>query len=284
MKKIIALLLSGLLCFSLCACGNDSNSTNEDPTKEKTKLIETTPDLDLDSMWLTAEGNQALATQTYNKRMYKVKVTVMNISNNYFEYSYRDNFGRIRRIQVYMPTEILATLKNGAHITVLGEFSLLSSISAQITDAFVVDSSNIGEKSFDEATIQEAIANFKPFNSKGNIDWNAGSAPFFVDNRLYFKELTEENFLDVMKGEWYAKQYVTSRRSEYKIIFTSVSTADVSENDGDVYEWTYRLNGNSIKFPSGAGKFYEARMVSDNLVVFYADTIDYVPYWILYKK
>lgn len=284
MKKLLALLLAVILCFALVACGGNSGSKKEDPIAEQTKLIETTSELNLDSMWLTAEGNQARASQIYTGNMYKVKVRVMNISNNYFEYSYIDAFGRSRRIQVYMPIEILATLNNGDHIMVLGKFNLLSSSSAQITDAFVVDSSNIGTKDFDEATIQEAIANFKPFNSKGNIDWNSGSAPFFVDNRLYFKELNEEIFLNTMTGEWYAREYISSRESEYKIVFTSDSTADVSKNDGDVYEWKYSWNGNTIKFPSGASKYYEARMVSDNLIVFYAETIDYVPYWILYKK
>ena len=69
----------------------------------------------------------------------------------------------------------------------------------------------------------------------------------------------------------------------WTVTFTSDSTADVIKGDGDVYEWEYSFSGGYIKFPVKDSNSLEVRKVSDNLIVFYANTVDYVPYWILYR-
>ena len=137
-------------------------------------------------------------------------------------------------------------------------------------------------QTFDDETVQNAIDNYSP-NNAGKIDWGKGSCPFFIDNRLYFEELTADTFLNEMEGEWFGKEYSAAEKTR-QIVFTSDSTADVSENGGKVYEWKYSFVGNLLKFPESASKNYEVRKVSDRLVVFYAETVDFVPYWILYKE
>lgn len=283
MKKILSVILVLVICLSLCSCGG-RNDDIQDDENSLAESIASAPFLDLDLMFNTIDSNEAQAKLNYNERMFKVKVTVMNIGTDSFEYRYRNYRGETKCFVVYMPTEFLATLSNGSHIIVFGKLILSNGSYPVLRDAILVDESNIGEKTFDKQTIQEAIANFKPFNSKGNIDWNAGSAPFFVENRLYFKKLTSETFLDEMSGEWTGKYYL-ERNDEYHITFTSDSTADVSIDDKEAIEWKYTFNGDMIKFPNNSSvEPREIRKVSDDLFVIYAYTVDYVPYWILYKE
>ncbi len=282
MKKFIVLLLAVLLCFSLCACGEKNDDTQNDKGSS-TESISSAPFLDLDLMYNIIETNEAQANLNYNKKMFKVKVTVMNIGTDRFSYRYKNYRGETKSFDVHMPMDVLATLSNGSHIIVYGKL-ILSGSYASLHDAILVDESNIGEQSFDDSIIQDAIANFKPFNSDGNIDWNAGSAPFFVENRLYFEKLTSETFLNEMSGEWKGKYY-SERNTEYHITFTSDSTASVSKDDKEASEWSYTFSGDMINFPNNSSvEAREVRKVSDKLVVIYADTIDYVPYWILYKE
>lgn len=282
MKKILSFILAFAMCLSLCACG-EKNDTAQKDKGSSTESISSAPFLDLDLMYNTIETNEAQANLNYNKKMFKVKVTAMNIGTNRFSYRYSNYRGEIKNFDVLMPTEVLATLNNGSHIIVYGKL-ILSGSYASLHNAILVDESNIGEKAFDEQTIQDAIANFKPFNRNGNIDWNAGSAPFFVENRLYFEKLTSETFLNEMSGEWKGKYY-SEENTEYLIIFTSDSTASVSKNGKTASEWSYTFSGDMIKFPNNSSvEAREVRKVSDKLIVIYAETIDYVPYWILYKE
>lgn len=293
MKKIISILLALLMCLSLCACGgkdepiqqesssNGTEDTTNVPEYSEEELVASTPFLNLDEMWNTIDTNQAKAKLTYDQKMFQVNVTVLNISTNYFDYMFKYNDGVMKSFKVFMPTETLATLTNNSHITVLGKL-VISGSSAYLEDAFVVDSSNVEQKSFDDETIQKAIDDYN-LNNSGKIDWNKGSGPFFIDNRLYFEELTADTFLKEMEGEWFGKEYSNARTTR-QIVFTSDSTADVSTNGGKVYEWKYSFVGNLLKFPEAASEPYEVRKVSDRLIVFYADTMGYVPYWILYKE
>ena len=87
-----------------------------------------------------------------------------------------------------------------------------------------------------------------------------------------------------MSGEWKGKYY-SEENTEYLIIFTSDSTASVSKNGKTASEWSYTFSGDMIKFPNNSSvEAREVRKVSDKLIVIYAETIDYVPYWILYKE
>lgn len=292
MRRIMALILALVMCMSLCACGGKDEPTQQEgastvaeditvPEYSKEELVASTPFLDLDEMWITIDTNQAKAKLTYDQKMFQVKVTVLNIGTDYFDYIFKYNDGITKSFKVYIPTEELATLTNNSHITVLGKL-VISGSSAYLKDAFVVEDSIVEKQTFDDETVQNAIDNYDP-NNAGKIDWEKGSCPFFIDNRMSFEELTADTFLKEMEGEWFGKEYSAATKTR-QIVFTSNSTADVSENGGTVYEWKYSFVGNLLKFPEAASKTYEVRKVSDRLVVFYAETVDYVPYWILYKE
>ncbi len=282
MKKVISLLLVLACCLSLCACG-EKNDTTQNDTDSISDSIASASFLDLDLMYNTIQTNQAQAKMQYDGKMFKVKVTVMNIGTNNFTYSFKNYRGETKNFDIFMPTEVLATLSNGSHIIVFGEL-VLNGSSANLQDAIVVDESNIGEKTFDEQTIKAAIENFDPHNSSGNIDWGDDSSAFFIDNRLYFEKITLATFYTEMSGEWKGKYY-TERNTEYLINFTSNSTAEVSKNGEEASEWNYTFSGGMIKFPNNSAiKPREVRKVSDNVIVIYEYTTDYVPYWILYKE
>ena len=120
---------------------------------------------------------------------------------------------------------------------VLGKL-VISGSSAYLEDAFVVDDSMVETQTFDDETVQNAIDNYSP-NNAGKIDWEKGSCPFFIDNRLYFEELTADTFLSEIEGEWLGKEYVSVATKIRQIVFTSDSTADVCEIGDKVYEWKY---------------------------------------------
>ena len=275
MKKILAMLLTITMCISMAACGG------ADPKAKEAELVASTPMLNLDELWYSMYANEASAKMNYDGKMFQVKVTVLNIGTNSFEYIYKDDWGSTHFFEVYLPTETLATLTSGEHITVLGELKLSGS-GASLHNAFIVDDSNSPKLAFDDETVQEAIDNYHP-DKHGDIDWNSGSCPFFIDNRQSFEKLTPSTFFGEMEGQWIGREYVGSE-DRWSFEFTSDSTLNASENDSDIYEWRYEFEGESLKFPYNSSKSYEVRKVSDRLIVFYASTIDYVPYWILYKE
>lgn len=274
MKKFIAIIMILTMCISMAACGG------ADPKAKEAELVASTPMLDLDELWYSIYANEANAKMNYDGKMFQVKVTALNIGTDSFEYIYKDAFGSMKYFEVYMPTETLATLTSGENITVLGELRLSGS-SASLHDAFIVDDSNSSKSAFDDETVQEAIDNYWP-DKHGNVDWNSGSCPFFIENRLSFMKLDSTNFFSEMEGAWIGTDRMRNSEDEHwDFEFTSDSTVNVTEDGNGPFEWSYTVEGDRLKF---AGDPYEVRKVSDRLVVFYANTIDYVPYWILYKE
>ena len=258
------------------------DSFEEECKQIRTELVATTPDLNLDKFWTDISLNKAKAEMDYSQKMFKVKVSVYNIDTDKFSYMYKDG-GYTKTVTVYLPTEELAKLINGDKITVLGKLDSLYDSGVSINNAFVVDSRYTEQQTYDEATIKDVIENYNPIGSDGNIHWDIGSSPFFIDNRLTFEEIDSKTFLEVMDGEWIGKEY-SHPKDKWSIIFTSKNTANVSKNNGEIYEWKYKFSGTSLMFPESNRQFYEVRKVADNLIVLYANTIDYVPYWIIYKE
>ena len=277
MKRFIALLLTVVLCLSFASCAKKSVE------EERAELVASTELLDLDSYFYEVFNNRAAAEQTYNKKMFMVRVSVMNIKTDRFEYRYASDlfFGESRSLEVCLPSEVLATLTNGEKITVLGELIVQSSSTAVLKDAFIVDESYISEKTFDEETVQKVIDDFNFDDSEGNISWDEGSAPFLIENRMSFKKITQSSFIDEMSGKWFAKHYVTPEE-EWSVEFKSDSPATVYKPEETV-EWKYRFEGDNIYFPTSSTECYEVRKVSEKLVVFY-DSSGEVPNWIMYKK
>ena len=293
MKKLFLVISMGVLLLTGCGKSvpteesatqieENTNVKTEYTQEEKTELVKNTPMLNLDEVFDVISVNEAKAEVNYNQKMFQVKVSAMNIGTDFFEYAYID--GNITRsIKVFMPTEELAKLDNGDKIIVLGELSVSGTYLA-LKNAFVVSSDLVEQVEFDEQTIKDIIEQYNPKGEDGNIHWDIGSSPILIDNRLSFEQLDENTFYEAVKdGEWTTKEYISPKDSR-KIVFTSSTTADVSTNGGKVYEWEYGFSGDKLKFPVKASDKYEVRRVSDNLIVFYAKTVDYVPYWLLYKE
>ena len=261
------------------ATAEDAGNTYTD--EEKKELVSQTTQLDLDSLFSTLSKNEAKAKTDYDQKMYQVKVTAMNIKSDHFEYAYTYD-GGIKSILVFMPTEDLAKLINDDKIIVLGKLEISGSM-VSLKNAFVVDSNIVEQQSLSDGDVKEIIDNYYPIGDDGNVSWKTGSSPILIENRLTFEQLDSNNFYDIVKDDtWTGRHYVTPD-SVRTINFTSDSTADVSTDGGDIYEWKYAFSGNNLKFPDSASDFYEVRKAADNLIVFYANTVDYVPYWIIYK-
>lgn len=298
MKRKVVLVFTTLCMMCLVACGKKEDSSSSDivpetvqdtvednsirnfSEEEKAKLVAETPELNLDDFWFTLDSNKAKAKTNYEGKIYKISLSVMNIETDYFENMTKDNGGVMRSIKVFLPTSELANLSNGQRLTFIGTIELFGN-GINLKDAFV-SSDYESAKTFSDEEIEEAIENYGGTGGDGHIDWTEGSYPFFVENHENFEKVTKENVSSVFNGTWKGKQY-TDENIVWTVTFTSDSTADVIKGDGDVYEWEYSFSGGYIKFPVKASQSLEVRKVSDNLIVFYANTVDYVPYWILYK-
>lgn len=281
MKKFLSIGIIVIMLLGLVACGQKEvgNSIRNLSEEEKTKLVAETPELDLDNFWFTLDSNKAKAKTNYEGKIYKISLSVMNIETDYFENMTKDG-DVTRSIKVFLPTSELANLSDGQRLTFIGTIELFGN-GINLKDAFV--SSNYEEaKSFSAEEIEAAIENYGGTGGDGHIDWTEGSYPFFVKNYENFEKVTKENASTVFEGTWKGKQYVEGD-VVWTVTFTSDSTADVIKGDGDVYEWEYSFSGGYIKFPVKASDSLEVRKVSDNLIVFYANEVDYVPHWILYR-
>lgn len=275
------LLVLGIILFvNIYNKDNNIDSEKEDIDKVRSLLVETSPELYLDILWNSIETNKAKAKTTYEGNTYKIKVKVMNIQTNYFDYSMKYN-NNIKTLRVCMSTEELDKLTTGDYITVLGTLTNISG-TPQLLDAFNIEP-YVQIKQYDEEDLKEIIKNYGGSGNDGNISWKEGSYPFFIDNRLNFEKIEGNTINNELTGEWYAKQYVDGDRNTFWISFTSENTANISKNDSKVYEWKFSIRNNMLYFPESNNEAYEVRKVSKNLLVFYARTNNYVPYWILYK-
>jgi hypothetical protein len=230
-------------------------------------------------LWESLENNKAKAQTTYEGNMYKVTVRVQNIETNFFEYKEQYN-GHLKTLRIYMDTEELAKLNDFEQITVLGKLTNIYGGTPELKDAFIIDN-YVSYKQYNDEELKDKIDNFGGDGGDGNIAWNEGSYPFFIDNMLNFKKIDSQIFYSEVTGEWIGKYYVDGDKSTYSITFTSENTANVKKNDSKISEWNYSFNGENLKFPTTNSNSYEVRKVSDSLYVLYND---YKPRWIIYKN
>ena len=122
MKKTISLLLALVLCLSLCACGQDADTSAGNPAETKADASEATTaplsaeGLDFEvpeQVFETVEENQARAM--LNPHL--VVCTVGSITTTFFECAQCSN------IRVCLPTETLAQLNSGDLIGVFGRIT-----------------------------------------------------------------------------------------------------------------------------------------------------------------
>ena len=191
-------MLGIILFVNIYNKDNNIDSEKEDIDKVRSLLVETSPELYLDILWNSIETNKAKAKTTYEGNTYKIKVKVMNIQTNYFDYSMEYN-NNIKTLRVCMSTEELDKLTTGDYITVLGTLTNISG-TPQLLDAFNIEP-YVQIKQYDEEDLKEIIKNYGGSGNDGNISWKEGSYPFFIDNRLNFEKIEGNTINNELTGE-----------------------------------------------------------------------------------
>lgn len=141
MKKILALFLFVLLCFTLCACG-----AKKAPTKEEMLSVAVEAhagDIELDSF-----KNVAGAKQKYCNKTLLLSGMVRRIKEDYIEISASGAPNYM--IDVYLPLEELVNLEEGQYITVVGT----------TTDKITESSENVFEYTYNYKHYQMPVAYF----------------------------------------------------------------------------------------------------------------------------
>ena len=110
LKKIIALVLVAVLCFSFAACGNKV------PTKDE--MLALAEEYSADDILIDSAENIANAKQKYCNKTLLLSGTVRNINEDHIELSasYSSNY----IIDVYLSANELATLKSRQLIKIVG--------------------------------------------------------------------------------------------------------------------------------------------------------------------
>ena len=139
MKKLSALLLAVVLCFSLVACGGGKTPTKE----ELLAVAESFSALDI-----TNESNKNIvgAKQKFCNKTLLLSGYVRDIKEDHIELS--SNYGASYMVDVYLSTEELAALQSNQLITVVGN----------TTDKIIETTDNSGGMSFDYNHYQMPVA------------------------------------------------------------------------------------------------------------------------------
>lgn len=152
MKKLIALLLAGVLCFSLCACGKGKTLTKEE-------LLAKAQTVNADDILNDIGGNKARAAK-YVDSVYCITGHVLEIEENYAIVLAADTgdwndvihsddwyaYAELAVFRVYLPTEELAELNKCENIQFVGKvesvttftYAKFEPLSLEITNAYLV--------------------------------------------------------------------------------------------------------------------------------------------------
>ncbi len=106
MKKTVALLLTFIVCFSLCACGKAS----------KEELLKSAEEVSASRLHDELGENIVKVKEQYVGKSYKVTGRVSYITEDYVD------LGSLGGARVYLSNDELAKLEQGTYITVVGKF------------------------------------------------------------------------------------------------------------------------------------------------------------------
>ena len=120
-KKTLIGIFLVVVCMTLAGCGVPKDA----------ELLEK------DILFQDMSDNIAAAEIKYDKNYYKIEVSVMNLKTKYFTYSYIVDNKRYD-IDIFMKQDELATLKDGANITILGKFDIVNNGYVKVKNAKVV--------------------------------------------------------------------------------------------------------------------------------------------------
>lgn len=93
--------------------------------------------LELDTLFQDMSDNIAAAEKKYDKNYYKIEVSVMNLETKYFTYRYNTG-NKMYSIDILMSQDELATLKDGAKITILGKLDIVDDGYIKVKNAKLV--------------------------------------------------------------------------------------------------------------------------------------------------
>ena len=137
MKRIIAILLLVCFCSTLCAC---QKKIDLDDAKSA-------PQLDIDEWERELEENVAKATQQYDKKLFRVTGTVIEIdkySCTIGHFKKPGEFADDKQLTVYLDEDVLASLVKGQVYTFAGTFQANSNdwTIPLLSPAILIDSCN----------------------------------------------------------------------------------------------------------------------------------------------
>lgn len=112
MKKIIALLLASLLCFSICACGGDEKLTEEE-------LLKTAVSTDIQTLQTAAYENKLKAKEDYCNKSIIISGTVLSVEEDYVVLHDSSKVF----LDAYLSVDDLTSISSGDRITVVGIIS-----------------------------------------------------------------------------------------------------------------------------------------------------------------
>lgn len=161
MKKLITLLLTIIVCFSLCACGK---KISREEILEKAEIIENIQEIqewkktDTDAncngwsvraLQEAKHKNEAKFNETYIGNVYIITGLACDIKDNYCMLGYGGysdlakgiTINKDGHIKVYLSSDELVNLSWGNEITVVGQFEKTDDeeCTAVITNAYIIE-------------------------------------------------------------------------------------------------------------------------------------------------
>ncbi len=136
-----------VLCLSLCACGgNDTNETaspTEESTMSKEDMLAQAQDVTLGEILSEIESNEIRAEELYEGKFVKIenfKVEEIKSYNDFAQinWTYWGGANSVITVHAKISKNDAVLLSTGDSVTVVGEFDITSSVSADINNAFVV--------------------------------------------------------------------------------------------------------------------------------------------------
>lgn len=183
MKKIIALLLTSIMCLSLCSCGG---------SKSPEKMLEQSQELDWEVIEKAVADNKAKAVEEYENKLFNYTASVMQIEEDYAIVSELENTSS-PQIKVFFDQETLVEIQKGNLIKFVGilkdveEKELSESVIVEIT-ATEENIRYLKETFVDDFDSVKILLNIKDkFPKLSGEEINQILPSGWIEQRRYFK-------------------------------------------------------------------------------------------------
>lgn len=190
MKKIIFLLLTFIMCISLCACVGK---------KSPEEILEQSQELNWETIEKSISDNKAKAIEDYENKLFNYTASVMNVEEKYCIVSELKS-STSPLVKVYMDNESLCEIHKGDLITIIGSLK------------------NIDTKEIKDAVIIKIVAaeNNIVYLKETFID-DFESAKILLNSKDKFSKLTGEELKQTIPSGWIEqKWYFKTSSNEYE--------------------------------------------------------------------